>query len=163
MLAAVTGRRRFLQTIVRARSILAFPILAFPVLALMLSGCGAPQPADFAEARQHYLTAKADCDRAYPHSLAALADCRSHAANVYIRPYYRYGDLMDYAQSQRKMLALEADRHEISRASYDHRIALSERVVSREEDRRNRLAHTNSSYQSTPFTPVVATLSRIFN
>ncbi len=61
------------------------------------------------------------------------------------------------------ILAPEADRHEISRASYDHRIALSERVVSREEDRRNRLAHTDSSYQSTPFTPVVATLSRIFN
>ena len=138
-------------------------VRAIPILTLVLVGCGAPPQADLAEAQRRYIAAKAECDREYPRSLALQADCRTHAAHVYIRPYYRYGDLMDYAQNQRKVLAVKVDRHEISRANYDRQIALSEREVSREEDRRNRVTHTASSYESTPFTPVVATISRLFN
>jgi hypothetical protein len=138
-------------------------IRAVPLLTLALAGCGAPPRADLAEARQRYLAAKSECDREYTRSLALRADCRTHAANAYIRPYYRYGDLMDYAQNQRRVLAVRADQHEISRATYDRSVAEAEREVSAEEDRRNRLAHKTSSYESTPFAPVVATLSRLFN
>jgi hypothetical protein len=136
---------------------------AVPLFALALSGCGEPPRADLAAAQHRYLAAKSHCDREFADSLALRADCRTQAANAYIRPYYRYGDLMDYAQNQRRVLAVRADQHEITRATYNRLVAESEREVSREEDRRNRLAHTRSSYESTPFTPVVATLSRLFN
>jgi hypothetical protein len=136
---------------------------AIPFLTIALAGCGTPPRADLAEARHRYIVAKAECDRENSGSLSLRADCRTHAANAYIRPYYRYGDLMDFAQNQRKVLAVRADQHEISRADYEREIAQSEREVSREEDRRNRVAHTASSYESTPFTPVIASLSRLFN
>jgi hypothetical protein len=65
-------------------------------------------------------------------------------------------------QQKRKALAVEVDQHELSRKNYDRQIAEAERDISREEDRRNRIAHTESSYESTPLTPVVATISRLF-
>jgi hypothetical protein len=129
---------------------------------MALIGCSSSPEAGIGEAQHRYLAAKAECDTEYPHSLALRADCRTHEANTYIRPYYRYGDLMTFAQQQRKTLAVKADRHEITREDYDRQIAQSEREVSREEDRRNRLAHVRSSYESTPFTPVLATISRLF-
>lgn len=132
-----------------------------PVLAL--AGCGTPPEADLAQAQHRYLAAKAVCDEQFPRSLARQADCRTHAANAYIRPYYRYGDLMTFAQEQRRALAVQADEHKISQATYNRKIAQSEREVAKEEDRRNAQAHVTSSYESTPFTPVVSTFARLFN
>jgi len=132
-----------------------------PVLALV--GCTGSSETGLAEAQHRYLKAKAACDRDHPDSLATRADCRTHAANAFIRPYYRYGDLMTYVQDRRKALAVQVDQHQLSRRSYDLRVAEAERKVSKEEDRRNRLAHVDSSYQSTPFTPVAKTFARIFN
>ena len=137
-------------------------VRALPVLAL--AGCAAPAPqGDLAQAQHSYLAAKAVCDEEYPYSLVQLADCRTHAANEYIRPYYRYGDLMTYAQERRRSLAVLADQHKISVATYNRNVAQSEREVAKEEDRRNAQAHVASSYESTPLTPVSAGLARMFN
>ena len=129
---------------------------------LVLAGCSAAPQSGIADAQHRYLVAKAACDSDYPRNLSRQADCRTHAANIYIRPYYRYGDLMTYAQEKRSELAAKVDRHEMTRASYNHQIAQSEREVSREEDRRNRAAHLASSYETTPFTPVAVTIARLF-
>ncbi len=91
------------------------------------------------------------------------ADCRTRAANAYIRPYFRYGDLMTYAQQQRRVLAAQVDQHRISLGAYNRKIAQSERQVAKEEDRRNAQAHVTSSYESTPLTPVFSTFARLFN
>jgi len=132
-----------------------------PILALV--GCTGSGDTGIADAQHRYLAAKAACDTDYPDSLAMQADCRTRAANQFIRPYYRYGDLMTYVQERRKALAIKVDQHHLSRRAYDRKIASAEREVSKEEDRRNQLAHTESSYQSTPFTPVTATFARIFH
>jgi hypothetical protein len=137
-------------------------LLVLPLLAL--AGCAATSPqAGIAEAQHRYLAAKDVCDEDYPHSLVQQADCRTHAANIYVRPYYRYGDLMTFAQQQRRALAVQVDQHKMSKATYNRKLAQSEREIAKEEDRRNALAHVTSSYQSTPFTPMVATLTRLFN
>ncbi len=135
---------------------------ALPVLAVVLVGCSAANEADIANAQQQYLAAKANCVAEYPRSLVQQSDCRSRAANAYIRPYYRYGDLMTRSQEQRRALAVKVDAHEMSRAAFDRAIARSEQEVAREEDRRNELAHTASSFESTPLTPAVATITRLF-
>jgi hypothetical protein len=136
-------------------------IRMLPILAL--AGCTASPGMGVAEAQHRYLTAKAACDMDYPDSFTAQADCRTHAANAYVRPYYRYGDLMTYVQQKRRWLAVKVDQHDMSRQNYDRQLADAEREVSREEDRRNRITHAASSYESTPFTPVVATFARLLN
>jgi hypothetical protein len=136
-------------------------IRALPILGLV--GCSATPSGGIAEAQHRYLMAKASCDRDHASSLAPRADCRTHAANAFIRPYYRYGDLMTYVQEKRKALAVKVDHHEMSHRNYDRQMAEAEQEVSREEDRRNRIGHTASSYESTPFTPVTATFARLFN
>jgi hypothetical protein len=132
-----------------------------PVLALV--GCGGSPEVGIAQAQHRYLAAKTACDESYPNSMLRQADCRTRAANAYVRPYYRYGDLMTYAQQQRRALAVQVDQHQISVATYNRKIAQSERDVAKEEDRRNTQAHVTSSYESTPFTPVVSTFARLFN
>lgn len=137
-------------------------MMALPVLALL--GCSVPSPeVRIAQAQHRYLAAKATCDEDYPRSMVQQADCRTHAANAYVRPYYRYGDLMTYAQQQRRALAVQVDQHRLSLGTYNRKIAQSEREVAKEEDRRNAQAHVTSSYESTPFTPVFATFARLFN
>jgi hypothetical protein len=134
---------------------------ALPVLALV--GCSTSPDGGIAQAQHRYLAAKAACDENYPNSMVQQADCRTRAANVYVRPYFRYGDLMTYAQRQRRALAVQVDQHRISLGAYNRKIAQSEREVAKEEDRRNAQAHLTSSYESTPFTPVVASFARLFN
>ena len=80
---------------------------------------------------------KQDCIASTPKSLTAQSDCMAAAADKYIRPYYRYGDLMTEAQAQRRALAVRADAHQISRREYDRQVAKSDAAISREEDRRN--------------------------
>jgi outer membrane murein-binding lipoprotein Lpp len=135
---------------------------AFLVVTIALAGCAATPQGDIADARQRYLTAKAACVSAYPRSLTRQAECRAHAGNTYIRPYYRYGDLMTYVQARRRELAGKADRHEISRAAYEHQVAQAEAEVAREEDRRNRMAGKASSYDDTPVNNVAAGITRLF-
>jgi hypothetical protein len=132
------------------------------VLTLALSGCAAPDEGDIAQAQHLYLAAKANCVAEYPRSLVAQSDCRTRAANAYIRPYYKYGDLMTHAQAEREFLAAKVDRHEMSRKAFDRAIARSEQETAREEDRRNAMTHSTSSYETTPVTPVVAAVSRLF-
>jgi hypothetical protein len=136
-------------------------VRVLPVLAL--AACSASQDGGIAQAQHRYLAAKAACDENYPKSLVQQADCRTRAANAYVRPYYRYGDLMTYAQQQRRVLAAQVDQHRISLGTYNRKIAQSEREVAKQEDRRNTLAHVTSSYETTPFTPVAASFARLFN
>jgi hypothetical protein len=136
-------------------------VRTLPVLVLV--GCSTPPAGAVAQAQHRYLAAKAVCDEEYPRSMVLQADCRTRAANAYVRPYYRYGDLMTYAQQQRRALAVQVDQHRMSPATYNRKIAQSEGEVAKEEDRRNALAHATSSYESTPFTPVVASFARLFN
>jgi hypothetical protein len=136
---------------------------AAPAVSLALVGCAVPSDKTIGDAQRDYLAAKTECVTTYPRNLTAQADCRTHAANAFIRPYYRYGDLMTESQEIRRSLAMQADRHEISRGEYDREIARSEQRVAHEEERRNREAHSPTSYTATPLTPLVATLSRIFN
>jgi hypothetical protein len=132
-----------------------------PVLALL--GCAGSPESGIAQAQHRYLAAKATCDEAYSKSMVQQADCRTRAANAYVRPYYRYGDLMTYAQRSRRTLAVQVDQRKMSSAAYNRKIAQSERDVAKEEDRRNAQSRVTSSYESTPFTPVVATFARLFN
>jgi hypothetical protein len=134
---------------------------ALPVLTLV--GCGSSPQVGIAEAQHRYLAAKATCDENFPKSMVQQADCRTRAANAYVRPYYRYGDLMTSAQRQRRELAVQVDQHKMSMATYSRKIAQSEREIAKEEDRRNAQAHVTSSYESTPFTPVAASFARLFN
>lgn len=134
---------------------------ALQVLALV--GCSASPEVGIAQAQHRYLAAKAACDEDYPHSMVQQADCRTRAANAYVRPYFRYGDLMTFAQQQRRALAVQVDQHRISMATYNRKIAQSEREVAKEEDRRNARSHVTSSYETTPFTPVAASFARLFN
>jgi hypothetical protein len=129
------------------RVVLALPIPVLPML--FLAGCSAAPGMSLAEAQ-------------HPGSLTQQADCRTQAADSYIRPYYRYGDLMTRAQQERRVLAVEADRHQISRATYNRDIAQSEKAISHAEDQRNQAAHTASSYVDAPDTSIGATLSRLF-
>jgi hypothetical protein len=118
---------------------------AFLALLPVLAGCGTPNPADKEAGRQRYLTARDECATRFRNSLVAQSDCRARAANLYIRPFYKYSDLMNRAQSQRRALAEEADDHHITRSSYERQVARSEAAISREEDRRNRLANSGGS------------------
>jgi hypothetical protein len=135
-------------------------VRALPVLAMV--GCSVSPEAGIAQAQHRYLVEKAACDENYPSSMVQQADCRTRAANAYVRPYFRYGDLMTYAQQQRRALAVQVDGHRLSMATYNRKIAQSEREVAKEEDRRNTLAHVTSSYETTPFTPVLSTFARLF-
>jgi hypothetical protein len=150
---------RFVENAVLLKSI----VRALPFLGLAVVGCSVSPEADIADAQQRYLAAKAKCVTAYPKLLVLQSDCRTQAANTYIRPYYRYGDLMTRAQEQRRALAVKVDRHEMSRAAYDREIARSEREVAKEEDRRNTAMHVGSSYDDPPFTSVFGGLTRIFH
>jgi hypothetical protein len=136
-------------------------VRALPVLTLV--GCGGSPEAGIAAAQHRYLAAKAACDEKYTKSMVQQADCRTRAANAYVRPYFRYGDLMTLAQQQRRVLAVQVDQHRMNLATYNRKIAQSEREIAKEEDRRNALAHVTSSYESTPFTPVAASFARLFN
>jgi hypothetical protein len=136
-------------------------IWALPVLAL--AGCGSSPQVGIAGAQHRYLAAKATCDENFSKSMVQQADCRTRAANAYVRPYYRYGDLMTFAQRQRRALAVQVDQHKMNMATYNRKIAQSEREIAKEEDRRNAQSHVTSSYESTPFTPVAASFARLFN
>jgi hypothetical protein len=125
------------------KSMLGFLAL-LAVLGAFLGACARPDVADSGTGRQRYMTAKADCTQRFRDSLVEQSDCRAKAANRYIRPFYKYGDLMTRAQEQRRVLAGKADRHEISRGTYEHQVAQSEAAISREEDRRNRMASRSS-------------------
>lgn len=133
--------------------------LVFLAVLPILAACGGPPVANKEAGRQRYLTAKADCVAHFRSSLVAQSDCRSRAADLYIRPFYKYGDLMDRAQSQRRALAALADRHEISRPSYEREVARSEAAISREEDRRGRLATRGDTG---PFTHVLNGIAELF-
>jgi hypothetical protein len=139
---------------------LGIAVRALALLPLLLWGCAAPSPADKAAAKRHYLTAKNECVSRYPQSLTAQSDCRSRAADIYIRPVYKYGDLMSRAQEQRHALAVQADRHEITRGQYDRGVAESEAAVAREEDRRN--ARAARSRDEGPLDPLIESIASLF-
>jgi len=115
---------------------------------------------DSAAAKRQYLAAKNACVTRYPDSLTAQSDCRARAADYYIRPTYKYGDLMTRAQEQRRDLAVEADRHEITRRAYDCGVARSEAAISREEDWRN--ANGGRETSARPFDPLVNGIANLF-
>ena len=104
---------------------------------LVLSACAVSPGFDSAEGKQRYLAARKDCATTYARSLTRQSDCMTQAADLYIRPFYRYPDLMTRAQSERRDLAAQADAHTISRKEYDRRMARSDAAISAEEDRRN--------------------------
>jgi hypothetical protein len=58
---------------------------------------------------------------------------------------------------------VQVDQHKMNMATYNRKIAQSEREIAKEEDRRNAQSHVTSSYESTPFTPVAASFARLFN
>ena len=113
-----------------------------------------------AAARRHYLAAKSACVTRYPDSLAEQSDCRSRAADLHIRPVYRYGDLMTRAQQRRRELAIQADRHETSRATYNREVARSEAAVAREENRRD--AVRAREREAGPLEPLVQSIADLF-
>jgi hypothetical protein len=136
--------------------------ITLPLLTLALIGCSVSPEVDIATAQQRYQAARSRCFAAYPRSLVLQADCRTQAANTYVRPYYRYGDLMNRAQDQRRALAVKVDAHQMSKAAYDRAIARSERDIAREEERRNNLAHTATSYDAPRSASMFGGLTRIF-
>jgi hypothetical protein len=103
----------------------------------VLSACTLPPRFDSAEGKQRYLAARKDCAATFARSLTQQSDCMTRAADLYIRPFYRYPDLMTRAQTERHDLAVLADAHKISHKEYDRRMARSDAAISAEEDRRN--------------------------
>ena len=112
--------------------------LALPVL--ILAGCTTPGEDPSVKARGRYLAAKAECEATYPDRFVAQSDCRTAAADQFIRPYYRYGDLMTRLQMTRRKLAADVDRHRLSPAAFARAVARAERESAREEQRRNEAA-----------------------
>lgn len=110
------------------------------VLPLLLAACVGPRDDGGVEGKKRYLAAKADCEARYSRTMVQLSDCRAEAANIFIRPWYRYSDLMTWAQTKRRELAHKLDRRQISRAEFDRQIVRAERDVEREENRRNQSA-----------------------
>jgi hypothetical protein len=131
------------------------------VLPLLLWGCTEPSPTEKAAARRDYLTAKNACVARYPDSLTEQSDCRAHAADMYIRPIYRYGDLMTRAQEQRRVLAVQADRHEITRMEYNRGVARSEAEIAREEDHRN--SRRARDDEEGPLDPLIQSIADLFH
>jgi hypothetical protein len=119
-------------------------------MTLALTGCGAPSGVDASKAQERYLAAKTRCVSEYPDRLVPQSDCRTQAANIYIRPFYKYGDLMTRAQEQRRVVAIRADNHEITRKAYDRQIAQLDAAIAREEDRRNKTDDTATTQQTAP-------------
>jgi hypothetical protein len=131
------------------------------LLVVLVCGCTQSRPVDLATAKQDYLAAKSACIARYPDKLTEQSDCRAKAADTYIRPFYRYGDLMTRAQEQRRALAVRADRHEISRRQYNRDIARSDAEIAREEDRRNSLqARGGDKVSPSPLNQPIASLFR---
>jgi hypothetical protein len=128
------------------------------VLTFALGGCSGSRDVDSLSAKRNYLAAKDNCLAEFPGSMVAQSDCRTRAANRYIRPFYKYGDLMTRAQEQRRELAAKADRHEISRKTYDRQVAQSEASIAREEDRRNKLPGSAPAPDSGPFANLLDTI-----
>jgi hypothetical protein len=131
------------------------------ILPLLLAGCVLAPPMDPIVAKRKYLAAKNECVERYRSSLTQQSDCRTRAADIYIRPTYRYGDLMTQAQEQRREAAERADRHEITRREYNREIAASEAAVAREEDRRN--AMRSASHGGSPFKPLIGAITGLFH
>jgi hypothetical protein len=109
-------------------------LLALP---LALSACVSHEE-QVTTGKQRYLAAKAACVAAYRTSLVWQSDCRSNAANQYVRPWYRYPDLMNDLQGKRRVWAMQVDAGKMTRAQFDRLVARAERASDREEARRNR-------------------------
>ena len=110
------------------------------VVPLLLANCAVVQEDGGRDGKRRYLEAKAACEARFPVAMVPQSDCRAQAANAYIRPWYRYGDLMTWVQTRRRALAVKLDRHRISKAEFDRQIARAERDVEQEETRRGRAA-----------------------
>jgi hypothetical protein len=134
----------------------------FFVLAVVLGGCAAYGPADIRASQQRYVAAKSECVSRYSGSLTQQADCRTEAANSWVRPWYKYPDLMSYVQERRRGLAIEADHHEITHAEYYRQVAQAESYVAREENRRNKAANSPGPHESSPFAQAFGSITRLF-
>lgn len=120
------------------------------LVSVVLTSCGVPREERITEGKDQYLSAKAACVAAYPGSLTLQSDCRTRAANEYIRPWYRYGDLMTRLQETRRVLAVEADAHEITRAEFNRQVAKAEKSIAHEEAQRNEAARMISAHNAVP-------------
>jgi hypothetical protein len=119
------------------------------VLLLTVAGCVSRED-QIAGGKQNYLAARDACVTAYPSRLVSQSECRTRAADQYIRPWYKYPDLMTELQDRRRELAVKADAHQITRAEYDRQVARAERDSDREEARRNRAATVVSAHDGDP-------------
>jgi lipopolysaccharide export system protein LptC len=93
--------------------------MAIPI---MIGGCVQQRQREAMEANQKaiqednakYASAKNACATQYPNQHALKVDCFTESENHYWRPHYRYGDLLDLYQAQRKSIAVKADRGEVT-------------------------------------------------
>ncbi len=104
---------------------------------LLLASCAGPVEDPSVVAKQRYLAAKSACEFRFPAAIVQQSDCRTDAANAYIRPFYRYGDLMTRLQVLRREWAVKVDHGKLSRAAFARLVAREERAVDREETQRN--------------------------
>ena len=104
---------------------------------LLLASCAGPVEHPSVVAKQRYLAAKSACESRFPAAMVRQSDCRTDAANAYIRPFYRYGDLMTRLQTRRRGFAVRVDGGKMSRAAFHRLVAREERAVEREETQRN--------------------------
>jgi hypothetical protein len=112
-------------------------VISVPLaLLLVLGGCVSREE-QIAGGQQRYLAARTACVTEYPRSLVRQSECRTRAANEFIRPWYRYPDLMTFAQDKRMELAIKVDAGTMTRAEFDRQVAKAESAVDKEEARRN--------------------------
>jgi hypothetical protein len=66
-----------------------------------------------AEVAQRANVARLACENQFPNAHVKKVDCLTQAENTILRPVYRYGDLLDLFQAQRKRIAVKIDLGEI--------------------------------------------------
>ena len=87
------------------------------------------------------------CKVQYPRSLAQQSDCVTAAEDTYMRPFYRYGDLLTLTQAQRKVIAAAIDNGQITVDDANLQLAKVRSALSQQEADRDNASGMVSAQQ----------------
>jgi hypothetical protein len=114
---------------------------------IALTGCGLAQQAQMRESMQKLQPAIEQCRSQYPSSRAQQSDCVTVAEDTYMRPYYRYGDLLSLMQTQRKVLAVAIDDGQMSVDQGNLQLAKAKAELTQQQFERDNAAGLVSAQQ----------------
>jgi hypothetical protein len=111
---------------------------------ITLSGCGVVQQAQMNNAKKKLATEAMQCSQMV--LAVERADCNTAAENSTVRSHANDGDLLDVFQAQRRVLAGQVDRGEITREQANLQLAELKSVLRQQEiDRANNAAAVNAA------------------